>query len=355
MVHTMPPPHPGLTRSEAVTYRQLHTGSLPTPVFMKHVCSSLYVSDLCRACKSERSTAAHILWDCEQNPREAKTVIPPWVVAAAGSDQLEEQTVDFGCPRKAALERNHQAVSEDSVCLPMARVDIEGPFGTLKTVAAVSKGLPEEYPYLFSNKSESLLNEQSKSFADVEAQVLALTRSKARQLSAQLRYADKEEEPGCVRAGVFPSSDSASVEAASSKDFIGGRSLLREHGLARFSPQVAEHQAPCRRIVVQRSCLRRRPSQMTLRGRNAHRSPPANIYEQREVLPGQQRPRVSDQAVEFGPHALASWKTPAWSRDHIRRGRLRGVQRGVSPGQRREAAPEPPASSEGPGDPILDS
>ncbi|KAH6947069.1 hypothetical protein HPB50_016988 [Hyalomma asiaticum] len=136
----------------------------------------------------------------------------------------------------------------------------------------------------------------------------------------------------------------------------GGRSLLREHGLARFSPQVAEHQAPCRRIVVPRSCLRRWPSQVTLRGRNAHRSPPANIYEPREVLPCQQRPRVSDQAFEFGPHALASWKTPAWSRDHLRRGRLRGVERGVNPGQRtREAAPEPPASSEGPGDPILDS
>ncbi|KAH6947070.1 hypothetical protein HPB50_016989 [Hyalomma asiaticum] len=126
--------------------------------------------------------------------------------------------------------------------------------------------------------------------------------------------------------------------------------------LGPVSRRVAEHQAPCRRIVVPRSCLRRWPSQVTLRGRNAHRSPPANIYEPREVLPCQQRPRVSDQAFEFGPHALASWKTPAWSRDHLRRGRLRGVERGVNPGQRtREAAPEPPASSEGPGDPILDS
>ncbi|KAH6938543.1 hypothetical protein HPB50_010467 [Hyalomma asiaticum] len=63
-----------------------------------------------------------------------------------------------------------QAVSEDSVCLPMAKNEIEGPFSTLKTVAAVSKGLPEEYPYLFSNKSESLLNKQGKSFTDVEPQ-----------------------------------------------------------------------------------------------------------------------------------------------------------------------------------------
>ncbi|KAH6929226.1 hypothetical protein HPB50_025193 [Hyalomma asiaticum] len=85
---TVPVTHQDLTRSEAVTYRQLQTGSLPTPVLMKHVCSRVYVSGLCRVCKSERATAAHILWDCEQNPKEARTVttIPPWLVAAAGSD-----------------------------------------------------------------------------------------------------------------------------------------------------------------------------------------------------------------------------------------------------------------------------
>lgn len=53
-----------------------------------------------------------------------------------------------------------QAVSEDSVCLPTAKVKIEGPFGVLETIAAVSKGLPESYPYLFSNSSEALLNER---------------------------------------------------------------------------------------------------------------------------------------------------------------------------------------------------
>ncbi|KAH6945646.1 hypothetical protein HPB50_009395 [Hyalomma asiaticum] len=91
------PPHPGLSRSEAVTYRQLQTGSLPTPVLMKHVCCSVYVSDLCR------------------NPREASTVttIPPWLMAAAGSDQLEEQTraVQWS---SAALEK--QRPSEIARC-----------------------------------------------------------------------------------------------------------------------------------------------------------------------------------------------------------------------------------------------
>ncbi|KAH6935761.1 hypothetical protein HPB50_009440 [Hyalomma asiaticum] len=83
-----------------------------------------------------------------------------------------------------------QAVSEDSVCLPMAKVQIEGPFGAIETVAAVSKGLPEGYPHLFSNNSESLLNKRGCTFA--EAQVMALTRSKARALAQQLRYDDSE-------------------------------------------------------------------------------------------------------------------------------------------------------------------
>ncbi|KAH6947484.1 hypothetical protein HPB50_019200 [Hyalomma asiaticum] len=116
---TMPPPHPGLTRSEAVTYRQLQNGSLPTPVLMKHVCSSVYVSHLCHVCKSERATAAHTLWHCVQNPREARTVttIPAWLMAAAGSDQLEEQTRAFQWI-SAALEKQHP--SEISRCpLPL--------------------------------------------------------------------------------------------------------------------------------------------------------------------------------------------------------------------------------------------
>lgn len=83
-----------------------------------------------------------------------------------------------------------QAVSEDSVCLPMAKVHIRGPFGAIETVAAVSRGLPEGYPYLFSNSSESLLNDRGCTFAD--AQVMALTRSKARVLAQQLRYGEGE-------------------------------------------------------------------------------------------------------------------------------------------------------------------
>lgn len=86
-----------------------------------------------------------------------------------------------------------QAVTEGSVCLPMAKVEIEGPFGILKTVAAVLKGLPEEYPYLFSNVSEPLLNEQGTSFADAEAQMIVPKRLKGRELSIQLACTTRKE------------------------------------------------------------------------------------------------------------------------------------------------------------------
>ncbi|XP_077559082.1 uncharacterized protein LOC144174320 [Haemaphysalis longicornis] len=77
-----------------------------------------------------------------------------------------------------------QAVEEHSVCLPMARVRICGPFGELITEAAVSKALPLQYPYLFSNRSDRLLNEGGQKLG--EGVVQALTRSKTRQLASQL-------------------------------------------------------------------------------------------------------------------------------------------------------------------------
>ncbi|XP_077551235.1 uncharacterized protein LOC144164862 [Haemaphysalis longicornis] len=74
-----------------------------------------------------------------------------------------------------------QAVEANSVCLPIARICIEGPFGILDTEAAVSPSLPPEYPYLFSNRSEELLRQKGLNFGVV---VQALTRSKARELAA---------------------------------------------------------------------------------------------------------------------------------------------------------------------------
>ncbi|XP_077550660.1 uncharacterized protein LOC144163853 [Haemaphysalis longicornis] len=77
-----------------------------------------------------------------------------------------------------------QAVEEHSVCLPMVRVRICGPFGELITEAAVSKALPLQYPYLFSNRSDQLLNEGGQKLG--EGVVQALKRSKTHQLASRL-------------------------------------------------------------------------------------------------------------------------------------------------------------------------
>lgn len=79
-----------------------------------------------------------------------------------------------------------QVAEENSVCLPIAKVSIEGPFGVLETEAAVSPNLPLHYPYLFSNKSDQMLRERGQCFS-VEV-VQALTRSKARKLASQMIY-----------------------------------------------------------------------------------------------------------------------------------------------------------------------
>ena len=78
-----------------------------------------------------------------------------------------------------------QVVEENSVCLPIARVEVEGPFGLLVTEAAVSQNLPKHYPYLFSNRSDMLLRKKGLCFSDHT--VLALTRSKAREIAAEMK------------------------------------------------------------------------------------------------------------------------------------------------------------------------
>ncbi|KAH6943419.1 hypothetical protein HPB50_021583 [Hyalomma asiaticum] len=107
---TMQPPRPGLARSVVVTFQEVQTGSILSPVLLKHVCFCGYISDLCRVCGSERATAAYILWDSEQNPKKVKTVttIPPWLAAVAGSEQREERALQW---LSAALEKHHPSES----------------------------------------------------------------------------------------------------------------------------------------------------------------------------------------------------------------------------------------------------
>ncbi|XP_070395599.1 uncharacterized protein, partial [Dermacentor albipictus] len=71
-----------------------------------------------------------------------------------------------------------QVVEENSVCLPMAKVNISGAFGELETEAAVSKFLSLQYPYIFSNRSNQLLRDRGLKLG--EGIVQALTRGQAR-------------------------------------------------------------------------------------------------------------------------------------------------------------------------------
>ncbi|XP_077538732.1 uncharacterized protein LOC144151500 [Haemaphysalis longicornis] len=95
-----------------------------------------------------------------------------------------------------------KAVEAQSLCLPIARITIDGPFGKLETEAAVSPSLPAQYPYLFSNRSDQLLRERGLVFG--EGIVFALTRSKARELGAKAavesRNDSRREEVGKLAA-----------------------------------------------------------------------------------------------------------------------------------------------------------
>ena len=71
-----------------------------------------------------------------------------------------------------------QAAEARNVCLPIAKVCIEGPFGVLHTKAAVSDYLPTQYSYLFSNRSDLLLRQKNLTFG--KRVVHALTRWKSR-------------------------------------------------------------------------------------------------------------------------------------------------------------------------------
>lgn len=59
-------------------------------------------------------------------------------------------------------------LEEHGLCVPIARVTISGPFR--ETEAGISKALPMDYPYLFSNHSERLLRECNQEFREGRVQ-----------------------------------------------------------------------------------------------------------------------------------------------------------------------------------------
>lgn len=90
---TMSPPHPRLTRAEAVLYRQLQTNSVITPVLAQYVCPGAYDSVQCSVCARANATLAHLLWDCERNPDEAAapTRLPDSFTSAMISSEYATQ------------------------------------------------------------------------------------------------------------------------------------------------------------------------------------------------------------------------------------------------------------------------
>ncbi|XP_077553545.1 uncharacterized protein LOC144168428 [Haemaphysalis longicornis] len=99
-----------------------------------------------------------------------------------------------------------QAVEAQSVCLPIARITIDGPFGELETEAAVSPSLPAQYPYLFSNRSDQLLRERGLVFG--EGIVFALTRSKVQIAGVEQQQHPAETDDSLAELFVAPTSES---------------------------------------------------------------------------------------------------------------------------------------------------
>lgn len=87
-----PPPHPRLTRAEAVLYRQLHTDSVLTPVLARYVCPEVYVDVKCSECARANATVAHLLWGCaEHSARGYDESLPQEATDSMNSHEYETQ------------------------------------------------------------------------------------------------------------------------------------------------------------------------------------------------------------------------------------------------------------------------
>ncbi|XP_054920551.2 uncharacterized protein [Dermacentor andersoni] len=135
-----------------------------------------------------------------------------------------------------------QIVEEHSVCLPMAKAKITGPFGELVTEAAVSKFLSLQYPYIFSNRSNRLLREKGLKLR--EGVVQALTRGQARKIAslsaenAQAAPAEAEKTIASIRKSDLGPRDKKTFEESLPADQLNesvslecqNSSLQEEHG-----------------------------------------------------------------------------------------------------------------------------
>lgn len=133
-----------------------------------------------------------------------------------------------------------QAVEGQKVCLPIARVSVEGPFGKLETEAAVSRNLPLSCPYLFSNKSDQMLRKRGLVFS--ERKVQALTRARARQIAAEVVCRSEDEvPPSCQSTSDGPSSsDNAETTSTDKMGSTRHGSAAGETGKLARSDTAAE-------------------------------------------------------------------------------------------------------------------
>ncbi|XP_077492320.1 uncharacterized protein LOC144103494 [Amblyomma americanum] len=111
------------------------------------------------------------------------------------------------------------AVEANSVCLPIANISIEGPFGVLHTEAAVSASLPMQYSYLFSNRSDQLLRQKDLVFRD--GTVYALTRSKARKIAAKAMPLEASSSVGTVESEPPDASGEVPATATEEVNILG--------------------------------------------------------------------------------------------------------------------------------------
>ncbi|XP_050046446.2 uncharacterized protein [Dermacentor andersoni] len=135
-----------------------------------------------------------------------------------------------------------QVVQEHSVCLPMAKAKISGPFGELVTEAAVSKFLSLQYPYIFSNHSNQLLREKGLKLGDCVVQ--ALTRGQARQ-SASLSAENAEAAPAEAEKGItsIPESELGPRDKKTVEESLPADQLNESVALECQSSSLQEEQA----------------------------------------------------------------------------------------------------------------
>lgn len=65
------PPCKGLSRSQAVLFRQLQTTMLPSAALLHRMYPKSHPDDKCRALRRETATFEQMLWDCSKHPSEA--------------------------------------------------------------------------------------------------------------------------------------------------------------------------------------------------------------------------------------------------------------------------------------------